>query len=273
MPANEQRVAPKVYTMPEVRFHCWRKDNPDGSIEELALTDAAPRMGEADLLDALREIHDFAHDHSAGPEVPDAMWTVRDMAAAAMIATPAAPRGGEEEVFVESLRAIHNTPHPDTAPAGESRFFIEHGVVHDRKTGRHVRGVDMEGDSAENLLAILRELERDTAPAGVRELVGKVCNEIEIYADDDEHAGKMHRMAHHWRRQLMQALAALPDGREDGERLDFIERTFSGMTNRERYLPVQMIWGKGANGRTLREACDKYMAREAATRQPAQGGG
>jgi hypothetical protein len=49
---------------------------------------------------------------------------------------------------------------------------------------------------------------------------------------------------------------------EDSARLDYIERTFSGMTNRERYLPVTMIWGKGANGRTLREACDKYMAKE-----------
>jgi hypothetical protein len=49
---------------------------------------------------------------------------------------------------------------------------------------------------------------------------------------------------------------------EDSARLDFIERTFSGMTNRERYLPVKMIWGKGAMGRTLREACDKYMKKE-----------
>ena len=52
--------------------------------------------------------------------------------------------------------------------------------------------------------------------------------------------------------------------RADAARLDYIERTFSGMTNRERYLPVQMIWGKGCNGRTLREACDKHMARDAA---------
>lgn len=51
---------------------------------------------------------------------------------------------------------------------------------------------------------------------------------------------------------------------EDSARLDYIERTFSGVTNRERYLPVTMIWGKGANGRTLREACDKYMAKDAA---------
>lgn len=52
--------------------------------------------------------------------------------------------------------------------------------------------------------------------------------------------------------------------RKDAERLDYIERTYSGMTNRERYLPVTMIWGKGCNGRTLREACDKYMKRDAA---------
>lgn len=50
--------------------------------------------------------------------------------------------------------------------------------------------------------------------------------------------------------------------RKDAERLAYIERTFSGMTNRERYLPVTMIWGAGCNGRTLREACDKYMAKE-----------
>lgn len=48
---------------------------------------------------------------------------------------------------------------------------------------------------------------------------------------------------------------------EDSARLDYIERTFSGMTNLERYLPVTMIWGTGANGRTLREAIDKYMKR------------
>lgn len=55
----------------------------------------------------------------------------------------------------------------------------------------------------------------------------------------------------------------------DTARLDYIERTFSGMTNRERYLPVTMIWGKGSNGRTLREACDKYMKRDAAIAQGA----
>lgn len=61
---------------------------------------------------------------------------------------------------------------------------------------------------------------------------------------------------------LRETADALEAAREDAARLDFIERTYSGMTNRERYLPVQMIWGKGCNGRTLREACDKYMERE-----------
>ena len=65
-----------------------------------------------------------------------------------------------------------------------------------------------------------------------------------------------------------EAEASLAACRADAERLDYIERTFSGMTNRERYLPVQMIWGKGCNGRTLREACDKYMKRDAARSQP-----
>lgn len=49
----------------------------------------------------------------------------------------------------------------------------------------------------------------------------------------------------------------------DTERMDWLEKTFSGVTNRERYLPVTMGWGKGCNGRSLREAIDKYMAREA----------
>lgn len=63
-------------------------------------------------------------------------------------------------------------------------------------------------------------------------------------------------------------IAGVKGAASDTERLDYIERTFSGMTNRERYLPVQMIWGKGANGRTLREACDKYMARDAGKQVP-----
>ena len=65
------------------------------------------------------------------------------------------------------------------------------------------------------------------------------------------------------RHRIKGAEQSLVEARKDAERLDYIERTFSGMTNRERYLPVQMIWGKGAMGRTLREACDKYMKRDA----------
>jgi hypothetical protein len=68
-------------------------------------------------------------------------------------------------------------------------------------------------------------------------------------------------------------LAMAADAEADAARLDYIERTFSGMTNRERYLPVQMIWGKGCNGRTLREACDKYMAPDTARQGAARGEG
>lgn len=50
----------------------------------------------------------------------------------------------------------------------------------------------------------------------------------------------------------------------DAARLNYIERTFAGCTTQDRYLPIRMIWGRGCNGRTLREACDKYMARDAA---------
>lgn len=49
---------------------------------------------------------------------------------------------------------------------------------------------------------------------------------------------------------------------KDSERLDWIERRFSGMTNRELYLPVEIIWGKITAVGTLRQAIDKYMARE-----------
>lgn len=59
-------------------------------------------------------------------------------------------------------------------------------------------------------------------------------------------------------------LARVEELEADAERLDYIERTFAGCTTQDRYLPIRMIWGKGCNGRTLREACDKYMARDAA---------
>lgn len=34
----------------------------------------------AELEARLREIGDYAHDHSTGPAVPDALWAVREMA-------------------------------------------------------------------------------------------------------------------------------------------------------------------------------------------------
>lgn len=40
-----------------------------------------------------------------------------------------------------------------------SRFFIDHGVVHDGLTGQHV-GMEAEPDHVERLLALLRDLER-----------------------------------------------------------------------------------------------------------------
>lgn len=72
--------------------------------------------------------------------------------------------------------------------------------------------------------------------------------------------------------ELAALLPAIKAALEDARRLDFIDRTFSGMTNRERYLPVTMGWGRPCNGRTLREACDKYMKRDAAIDAMAAGG-
>ncbi len=57
----------------------------------------------------------------------------------------------------------------------------------------------------------------------------------------------------------------------DAVRLDWLEHTFNAVTTQERYLPLRMIWGKGCNGRTLREAADKYMARESATNPASRG--
>lgn len=48
-----------------------------------------------------------------------------------------------------------------------SRFFIDHGVVHDRLTGQHV-GMEAEPDHAERLLALLRELEMSILKAEIR---------------------------------------------------------------------------------------------------------
>lgn len=54
----------------------------------------------------------------------------------------------------------HHPGCPEYLPGPESRFFIDHGIVHDRKTGRHLRGNGEYGDAtAEELLAVLQELE------------------------------------------------------------------------------------------------------------------
>lgn len=63
-------------------------------------------------------------------------------------------------------------------------------------------------------------------------------------------------------REITRLRAELAAKSKDAERLDYIERKFAAVTTQERYLPLQMIWGKGCNGRTLREAVDKYMARD-----------
>jgi hypothetical protein len=51
-------------------------------------------------------------------------------------------------------------------PAEVSRFFIDHGVVHDRETGKHVRcGCFPYEGTVENFLALLQGLERQLAEA------------------------------------------------------------------------------------------------------------
>lgn len=86
------------------------------------------------------------------------------------------------------------------------------------------------------------------------------CSPYNVYADDFGGYCDIDSVCDR-ERILLTRIAELE---ADAARLDYIERTFSGCTNRERYLEVRMIWGKGCNGRTLREACDKYMRRDAA---------
>lgn len=58
---------------------------------------------------------------------------------------------------------------------GEQRFFIDHGTIHDRKTGRHVRtdpdfgpGRKFEEDGIEQCCALLNDLQvRLTSAEGV----------------------------------------------------------------------------------------------------------
>lgn len=49
---------------------------------------------------------------------------------------------------------------PPASQSAEPRFFIEHGVVHDRQTGKHI-GAAFEDDASERLLALLQSLEND----------------------------------------------------------------------------------------------------------------
>ncbi len=49
----------------------------------------------------------------------------------------------------------------------KSRFFIDHGVVHDRVTGQHV-GMEAEPSNPERLLALLHELEMAALEAEIR---------------------------------------------------------------------------------------------------------
>lgn len=49
-----------------------------GELVAVMFADALKRIDE--LEERLREIGDFAHEHSSGPVVPDALWEVRSMA-------------------------------------------------------------------------------------------------------------------------------------------------------------------------------------------------
>lgn len=52
------------------------------------------------LYEALRDIHDFAHDRSTGPTVPDDLWEVRRLAMEALTATAAPPQAAKGEACV-----------------------------------------------------------------------------------------------------------------------------------------------------------------------------
>ena len=102
----------------------------------------------------------------------------------------------------------------------------------------------------------LKRLHGDDISVGARH--AEVLNRVDAREADADVAG-LHEA------EVARLRAEVEGLRKDAERLNYIERTFSGMTNRERYLPVTMIWGAGAMGRTLRQAVDKYMDRESET--------
>jgi hypothetical protein len=63
---------------------------------------------------------------------------------------------------------------PDPLPGGEPRFVIEHGVIHDRVTGKHVRSTDIAKpgeDGTEELCQLLNDLNEKSTAAIERELV------------------------------------------------------------------------------------------------------
>ncbi len=104
----------------------------------------------------------------------------------------------------------------------------------------------------------------DAKPEAVADDLPGGCMTISDYIAEMEKDPEEKARLDAVRQRNRRMLADYSSSVTDSDRLDYIERTFSGMTNLERYLPVQMHWGKSANGRTLREACDKYMRRDAA---------
>lgn len=68
------------YTMEEAELGDWVKHDDHAAL--------AARLAECEA--KLHEIGDYAHEHSAGPTVPDHLWTVREMAYGALGATDSA---------------------------------------------------------------------------------------------------------------------------------------------------------------------------------------
>lgn len=67
--------------------------------------------------------------------------------------------------------------------SAESRFFIDHGVIHDRETGRHLTA-DYERDYPQELLNVLQFLERRTSELSGVVTIGKMAVE-KIKSDND----------------------------------------------------------------------------------------
>lgn len=227
-PAAPDGGEKKYWTLPEVRFNRWRKQDPEGTVEDA-----------------------FEGGYQMGQAVERAKSAL----------TPAP---------VDAVRGLVKQWRADVAAC----------------TGRSCAGCIAWTCAADQLEQALAALPVAINPS---ETFSKSIDALPVVRDEGRSSVRT-SMLHHWLRELNRARqcespagdiceylhksilahldnAAPPVAQERGQaddtaRLDYIERTFSGMTSRERYLPVQMIWGKGANGRTLREACDKYMARD-----------